>query len=151
MSLSFIRTNSKDYIFIDLVSKLDEDLAVRDGEVHSFYHQYNSIEGLDYVVIVLNEKEGIGCGVIKPYNIDSVEIKRMFVVDSYRGQRIATEILEKLEEWALELGYTRAILETGLSNPEAITLYKRCGYGIINNYDQYAGMENSICFAKQLA
>ncbi len=151
MSLSFIRTNSKDYIFIDLVSKLDEDLAVRDGEVHSFYHQYNSIEGLDYVVIVLKEKEGIGCGVIKPYNIDSVEIKRMFVVDSYRGQRIATEILEKLEEWALELGYTRAILETGLSNPEAITLYKRCGYGIINNYDQYAGMENSICFAKQLA
>lgn len=151
MSLSFIRTNSKDYIFIDLVSKLDEDLAVRDGEVHSFYHQYNSIEGLDYVVIVLKEKEGIGCGVIKPYNIDSVEIKRMFVVDSYRGQRIATEILEKLEEWALELGYTREILETGLSNPEAITLYKRCGYGIINNYDQYAGMENSICFAKQLA
>ena len=151
MSLSFIRTNSKDYIFIDLVSKLDEDLAVRDGEVHSFYHQYNSIEGLDYVVIVLKEKEGIGCGVIKPYNIDSVEIKRMFVVDSYRGQRIATEILEKLEEWALELGYTRAILETGLSNPEAITLYKRCGYGIINNYDQYVGMENSICFAKQLA
>ena len=70
MSLSFIRTNSKDYIFIDLVSKLDEDLAVRDGEVHSFYYQYNSIEGLDYVVIVLKEEEGIGCGVIKPYNIE---------------------------------------------------------------------------------
>ena len=63
----------------------------------------------------------------------------------------ATKLLEKLESWAKDLGFSRLILETGMRNPEAIALYRRAGYKTIDNYDQYIGRENSVCFAKPIA
>jgi hypothetical protein len=41
-------------------------------------------------------------------------------------------------------------LETGKKQPEAIQLYQKSGYHIIPNYGQYAGIENSVCFEKQV-
>ena len=35
--------------------------------------------------------------------------------------------------------------------PEAIALYKKCGYTIIPNYGQYENIANSVCFEKELA
>ena len=57
---------------------------------------------------------------------------------------------ETLEKWARELSCTRCILETGKRQPEAIGLYKRNGYRLIPNYGQYAAVENSVCFEKEL-
>jgi len=50
----------------------------------------------------------------------------------------------------IELGFSRCILETGYNQPEAIALYKKCGYQITENYGQYIGVKNSICFEKIL-
>ena len=44
----------------------------------------------------------------------------------------------------------KCILETGKRQAEAIRLYKKSGYDIIPNYGQYAGIENSVCFKKDL-
>jgi hypothetical protein len=55
-----------------------------------------------------------------------------------------------LEKWTAELSYGKCILETGIKQPEAIGLYKKSGYTVIPNYGQYAGIENSVCFEKQL-
>jgi hypothetical protein len=41
-------------------------------------------------------------------------------------------------------------LETGKRQPEAIGLYKKNGYKLIPNYGQYAEVENSVCFEKEL-
>jgi hypothetical protein len=35
-----------------------------------------------------------------------------------------------------------------VNQPEAIALYKKSGYEVIENYGQYAGVENSICMKK---
>ena len=43
----------------------------------------------------------------------------MFTVESYRGKGLAKQVLTELENWALELGYSKCILETGLRLPEA--------------------------------
>ena len=74
----------------------------------------------------------------------------MFVPLEERGKRIAGEILREQEIWAKELGNDKCILETGIKQPEAISLYKKSGYRFIDNYGQYAGVENSVCFAKLL-
>jgi putative acetyltransferase len=42
-------------------------------------------------------------------------------------------------------------LETGKRQPEAIALYKKSGYKLIPNYGQYAAMDNSVCFEKEMS
>ncbi len=95
-------------------------------------------------------KRAVGCGAIKQFETGIMEVKRMFVPLEERGKGIAAEILKELETWAMELGNTKCILETGVKQPEAISLYKKCGYRITENYGQYAGVEKSICFEKSL-
>ena len=93
----------------------------------------------------------VGCGCFKRFDAGTAEIKRMFVRPENRGSGAATLLLEELEKWAAEAGYSRAILETGVKNPEAIRFYTKSGYARIENYGQYVGMENSICMGKSLA
>lgn len=144
------RTNSDDADFRMLVSLLDRDLAVRDGDEHAFYAQYNKIDAIKNTIVAYLENKPVGCGAFKEYEPATVEIKRMYVLPEYRGQRIAAEILSALELWAAELDYKACILETGKKQPEAIRLYQRSGYSLISNYGQYANVENSVCMRKEL-
>lgn len=145
------RTTSDNQDFIALVALLDADLAERDGEEHAFYHQFNSIQELKHALLVYKSGKAVGCGAIKHFNPNAMEVKRMYVLPDYRGRSIATTILAALEQWAVELGYTRCILETGKRQPEAINLYRKNGYELIPNYGQYAGVENSVCFEKTVS
>lgn len=148
--IQLIRTNSANKNFTELVKFLDMDLAKRDGEEHSFYAQFNKIQQIKYVVLAFENNIAIACGAIKEYDSNTFEVKRMYTSPSYRGKGIAAKILFELEKWAKELGYKKCILETGKKQPEALHLYKKCGYIIIHNYGQYIGIENSICFEKKL-
>ena len=150
MELRFDRTDSQHPDFIALVKDLDAELAIRDGEDHAFYHQYNGITQIKHAMVAYRGDEAVGCGAIKEYAPGAMEVKRMYTPPQSRGQGIARQILEALEKWATELGYKRCILETGKKQPEAIRLYHRSGYAIIENYGQYAGVENSVCFEKKL-
>ena len=144
------RTDSKNTDFIALVRRLDAELAERDGSEHAFYAQYNHIEGINQVVVAYEDGTPVGCGAIKPYSPGVMEVKRMFTRPAQRGKGIAARILDELEAWTMELGCSRCILETGRRQPEAIALYTRCGYRIVENYGQYQGVENSVCFQKDL-
>ncbi len=142
------RTTSDDLDFQELVALLDQDLAIRDGEEHSFYAQFNKIDRIREVVVAYKEGIPIGCGAIKGYAIKIAEIKRMFIKPEYRGLGIGHSILKELELWAAELNYTECILETGKKQPEAISLYQKAGYTLIPNYGQYENVENSVCMKK---
>ena len=144
------RTNSDNKDFIELVKFLDADLARRDGTEHSFYAQFNKIDKIKYVVVAYENDQPIGCGAIKEYSPNMVEVKRMYTSPGNRGKGIATKILIELEKWATELSYQKCILETGKRQSEAVALYKKNGYKLISNYGQYAGIENSLCFEKEM-
>jgi putative acetyltransferase len=145
-----IRATSDNSDFISLVRLLDADLAKRDGAEHSFYAQFNAIAKLKHVVVAYENARAVGCGAIKEQAPGTMEVKRMYVLPESRKSGIATLVLTELERWANELGYQTCVLETGKRQPEAIGLYKKNGYRIIPNYGQYIGVENSVCFAKQL-
>ena len=144
------RTNSDDPDFVQLVKSLDAELAERDGKEHSFYAQFNKIDQIKYVVMAYEDGKPAGCGAIKEYAPDTMEIKRMYTAPERRGKGIASTVLAELEAWAAELAYEKCILETGKKQPEAIRLYKKSGYKVIPNYGQYAGIENSVCFEKNI-
>lgn len=136
--------------FLHLVSELDKELAIRDGDEHPFYAQYNTLKDIHHVVVAYLGKMAIGCGAIKAFDSETMEVKRMFVLASVRNQGVAGQLLAELEKWCRELGVRRCVLETGLQQPEAIRLYRKSGYVQIPNYGQYACVENSVCFEKWL-
>ena len=146
--LEIVRTNSDNKDFIYLVKFLDAELASIDGRDHSFYNQFNKIDSLKHVIVAYHNKKPVGCGAVKEFDQDTAEIKRMYVSTELRGKGVATKILSELEKWALELSYSKCILETGIKHPDAVALYKKCGYKVIPNYGQYINMEKSICFEK---
>lgn len=149
--IKVIRTNSDNPDFIELVRHLDKELAERDGDEHSFYAQFNKIAKIKFVVVAYDDDKPLGCGAIKEYAPGVMEIKRMYTDPVSRGKGVASRVLSELETWAKELNYQTCILETGKKQPEAIALYEKNGYRIIPNYGQYAEVENSLCFEKQVS
>ncbi|MFC4233415.1 GNAT family N-acetyltransferase [Parasediminibacterium paludis] len=144
-----VRTNADNPDFITLVQQLDKDLAIRDGDEHAFYAQYNGITAINHTVIAYNNGVAVACGAIKAFDNDSMEVKRMYTVPHERSKGFAGQVLAALEAWAIELGFTSCVLETGKMQPEAIALYTKCGYYVIPNYGQYIGIDNSVCFKKE--
>jgi GNAT superfamily N-acetyltransferase len=144
------RTDSENQDFIELVKFLDADLAEKDGDYHSFYAQFNKIDKIKYVIVAYENEKPMGCGAIREYTPNTMEIKRMYTSPGSRGKGIATKVLTELEIWATELCCEKCILETGKKQPEAMALYKKTGYRRIPNYGEYAEMENSVCFEKEM-
>ncbi len=148
--MKLVRTNSENKDFIALVKQLDAYLAVTDGDDHAFYNQFNKLDSIKYVVIAYENETPIGCGAIKAFNNHTVEVKRMYTSPQSRGKGIASLLLLELEQWAVELSYSKCILETGIRQVEAIGLYQKNGYTLIPNYGQYTGVKDSRCFEKNL-
>lgn len=144
------RTDSDDVDFKALVKRLDADLAERDGADHGFYSQFNKIDKIRHAVVCYEDGQPIGCGAIKAFDEQAMEVKRMYVSPEGRNKGIATRVLTELETWASEMGYAKCVLETGKRQPEAIALYEKNAYRRTENYGQYVGVENSVCFEKVL-
>lgn len=147
--ISIIRTNSENHEFKKLVQLLNSDLAERDGESHPL-SQYNTIDNIKYVVLAYENYIPIGCGAIAEYDLNTMEIKRVYVLPEVRGKRIATKVLSELESWAKELARFKCILFTGTNQPEANRLYERNGYRQIQKYGKLAEIADSLCFAKEI-
>ena len=136
--------------FQALVTKLDAELAFRDGDDHAFYHQFNGIDVLNHVIVAYDKGHPVGCGAFKARNKQQVEIKRMFVLTAARKKGCATAILTALETWAAKEGFIEAILETGKAQIEALSFYTKQGYTVIPNFAPYVGVKNSVCFSESL-
>ena len=146
-----IRTDSTDYSFLKLIHQLDDDLAQKNGEKNNFFKKFNHVDKINHVIIIFKNEIPIGCGAFKIYNEQTVEIKRMFVDINNRKRGFATTILNELTNWANELGFHYAVLETGDKMTEAINLYLKKGFEIIPNYPPYDEEPTSRCFKKKLS
>jgi GNAT superfamily N-acetyltransferase len=142
------RVNSRHKDFIGLRRKLDAELQNRYGSQQSAYDKHNVIDSIITAIVGYIDEKPVACGCFKVIDDQTVEIKRMYVVDDFRKNGLAKIILQALEKWAAQLGYTIAILETGKGQPEAIGLYKKCGYVVTVNYGPYKGLDNSVCMKK---
>jgi len=149
-TITFTRCTGLDSDFRALVESLDEELNERYGAQMEFFGQYNHSHDISEALVAWADGERAGCGCLKPYAEHTVEMKRVFVPKRFRGQGVAHAIMEELEAWARELGYTSAILETGILQPEAIRLYEAAGYERIPNYPPYENVADSISFRKML-
>ncbi|MEE4592478.1 GNAT family N-acetyltransferase [Streptomyces sp. DSM 41524] len=81
---------------------------------------------------------------------DRWEIKRVFVRADHRGRGLAVAALAAVEAAAAERGVAELMLQTGVRQPEAATLYVREGWYRIPPYPPYSRDPYSVCFAKRL-
>jgi N-acetylglutamate synthase-like GNAT family acetyltransferase len=111
---------------------------------------YNISESITDVLIASISGVAVGCAGLKAYSDSDVEIKRVWVDPEFRGNHISTVMMDELEKKAVELGFKRAILQTRPQMEEAVHLYTKRGYVLIDNYPPYDKLEGAICFAKEL-
>jgi putative acetyltransferase len=104
------------------------------------------------VFAVLRAGEGggaVGCGAVV-VGKDYGEIKRMFVRPQFRGRGAAKALLAFLEGETARRGCTLLMLETGVSQPEALALYARCGYARRGPFGDYGNDPLSVFMSKQI-
>jgi GNAT superfamily N-acetyltransferase len=148
--LKVVKTTSENPDFLSLIKTFDAYLWERYPELKTNYWGNNIIELNPNVVVIYLDEKPVACGCFKKYDKNTMEIKRMFVAPEARGLGLAQKILQELELWAQEFGYSVSILETLYKQQEAISLYQKVGYAIVDNYEPYVGLENSICMRKQI-
>ena len=146
-----VRTETAHADFKILVDQLNKELWDRYPDIQAQYVPHNKVENIRTAVVVYDNDKPVGIGCTRPIDHTTTEVKRMYVLPDYRGKGIAATILAELEKWAAEQSYARTVLELGDRQPEALKLYKKNKYTVIENYGPYIGMKNSICMEKLLS
>jgi GNAT superfamily N-acetyltransferase len=144
------RTTTEDPHFQYLITCLDNELWNELKEDQATYDPHNKVPSIPTAVLVYHNDEVVASGCFKPFNENTVEIKRMFVQKDHRGKGVSKKVLAALEEWAIEKGYKYAVLETSIRFTTACRLYQSNGYDIIPNYGPYIDLEESVCMRKDL-
>jgi GNAT superfamily N-acetyltransferase len=150
MNYTIKRTTAGDKDFQLLVKELDHELWNELKEDQATYDQYNVVVDIPTAVLIYRNEEPVACGCFKPFDEQTVEIKRMFVKKEHRGKGLSKKILAELEHWAKEKSHRFSVLETSIHFTTARHLYSTNGYAIIPNYGQYANLPESICMKKAL-
>ena len=92
-------------------------------------------------------------GAAKLMNDDSeyAEIKRVFVLDRFRGMGLSSRLMEYLENELRARGVDLIRLETGVRQPEALGLYRKLGYVERGPFGAYAPDPLSVFMEKRVS
>lgn len=101
---------------------------------------------------VFQEERLAGIGAVKRHYLDEKygEIKRVFVAEEQRGKGLSKVIMSHLHQLLIQEAIPRAKLETGISQPEAIALYKSLGYQECRPFGDYSADPLSVFMEKNL-
>jgi len=103
---------------------------------------------------LLPEAEGddpvAGCAGVRPHTEEVAELKRMYVRPAARRHGVARALLLACEQFAAAAGYAELWLETGMAQPEALTLYRSAGYRPVPRFGQYADARDARHLGRRL-
>ena len=137
---------------VELVRQLDEYLEALYPPESNHLLDINTLMGEN--IIFLTAKDGeryVGCGALRLFKGQYAEIKRMYVLPSERGKKIAYRLLSELERLASEIGLKILRLETGIDQHAALNLYQKFGFHKIGPFGEYAADPLSLYFEKHIA
>jgi putative acetyltransferase len=101
-------------------------------------------------VVARVDGRAAGCGAVVRPAAGWAEIKRMFVAEGARGQRIGQKLLQRLECVAAVAGCQILRLETGVKQTEAIGLYRSAGFAEIPAFGDYKSDPLSVFMEKSI-
>ena len=119
-----------------------------EAELESLPGKYASPDGRLY--LAYSNKQPAGCIALRKLATNICEMKRLFVKDGFRGQKIGVQLIEQLISDAREIGYITMRLDTHpLKMGKAVSLYESRGFRPIpayyeNPHDDVLFMELSL-------
>ena len=102
------------------------------------------------LLAIRHGEQAVGCGAIVVGDDGRAEMKRVYIDDAHRGQRLGEKLLTELEAAAWQRGCHTLQLETGIHQPAAIRLYERCGYAVCEAFAPYQPDPLSVFMTKAL-
>jgi len=137
-----------------LIAALNAELTALFPEPGATHFSLSSAQvetGEGAFVVAYVDGTAVGCGAVRRLDDTTAELKRMYVVPSFRGRGIGRALVDALEREARQLGVTKVVLETGTRLANAVRLYERMGYTRIPLYGEYViSPDTSLCFGKSL-
>jgi ribosomal protein S18 acetylase RimI-like enzyme len=104
-----------------------------DEEVANLPGKYAKPDGR--LLLAFADENLAGCIALRKLEDEICEMKRLFVRDEFRGQKIGNLLIEKLIEEAQVVGYRKMRLDTYPPKmPKAVSLYKSHGFREIAPY-----------------
>jgi putative acetyltransferase len=111
------------------------DIMETEGEledVDNFQQVYIEDRGL--FLVALDDNELIGTGALKKLEDNIAELKQVWLLEEYRGQKIGYQIVTQLLSFARTKGYSHVRLRTSQKQQRAIGFYTRIGFYEIPSY-----------------
>lgn len=101
--------------------------AYFDPQLDDLSSYYASLHGAGYYVL---EENGaiLGCGGFGPVNQEICELQKLYVHPSYRGQGLASKLIQQIFQDAQNAGYQHIYLETAEVLGEAVKAYEHWGF-----------------------
>ena len=103
-----------------------------------------------WFLVARRGEDVVGCVSLVEAGDGTAEIKRMFVDPEARGLKLGKRLMEELEALARRKGIEAIRLETGITQPEAIGLYRAWGYVEIGPFGAYRQDPLSLFMEKRL-
>jgi putative acetyltransferase len=106
-------------------------------------------------VLVARDTAGrsVGMASLKDHDGELGEVKRMFTLPEVRGQRVGSQLLQRVEALAREKGLARLVLETGEAPgfEPAYRVYERGGFTVCGAVLDYPDSGYSRFYEKKIA
>ncbi|MBR6185314.1 MAG: GNAT family N-acetyltransferase [Clostridia bacterium] len=152
MDVSFQWTNGGDPVFQRFYAVTEAYYSrIVGGETNrQAFIPYNASADIPDVALVFCGGQAVGCAGLKRYSETDAEVKRVWVDPAYRGQGIASALMDRIEDRARKAGFRRLVLQTRPIMPDAVALYTKRGYVLIPNYPPYDHLPGAVCYAKAL-
>lgn len=139
-------------MWLDIEVRYPEIVAVTPGG----FAADDPLQGIGTISSVVADLDGVpvGCASLRAardgYPEGSGELKKVWVDDEARGAGAARALLAAIEDDARAAGLTSVVLQTGIRQPEAVTLYLTAGYRPIAPFGPYTDDNLSLLFGKAL-
>jgi predicted N-acetyltransferase YhbS len=111
-------------LFREYAASLETDLCFQnfEAELAGLPGAYSPSEGR--LLIAMRGEEAVGCVALRPIDVRTCEMKRLYVRPSVRGEGLGRRLVERICQEAREAGYARICLDTLPTMAEAIRLYR---------------------------
>lgn len=113
--------------FYDILEEEDELHDVED-----YLHSYNQSRGL--FLVVMDDDKLVGTGGVRQLEQDTAELKRLWLLEEYHGQKIGYRVVAQLLDFSRSHGYKKVRLQTSQRQERAIRFYTQYGFYRIPSY-----------------